>query len=428
MGWFFRKSATFGPVRFNFSKSGIGVSSGVRGFRVGLDARGRRYVHAGAHGFYYKKTFGKRSYARRKGAPPGSTHQRRHPQTRAPESAPPQAFGGSSDPLLRSLRDAQNAMHRAPFVALACLLAIPAVVAFSGSSVVYIGAVILSATLLWRVTQRDASRKEVLVEYDLSKQTRSAYGRLCSAMEKLAEGSLWLIDRDGQAAMPKYHGGVDSLFQRRPGTAYFSEALPYFRCNVEVPVLEFGSTAYFFLPDRLVLWTGRRFGTRAYSDISTEGAVVNWVEDGNVPKGARVVGRTYQYVNNDGSPDRRFSHNPQWPICEYAWLSMAVKDGLTTTFMASSPAHLESWISALSALREAETVAAYEDWSGASSMATGASVGIMERLKWTRAASEVPSVIPRYLCGGDSFMYGFFYLLQLLSLIAVALLVAWLVF
>jgi hypothetical protein len=43
MGWSFRKSVNLGPLRINLSKSGVGYSVGTRGFRVGQDARGRRY-------------------------------------------------------------------------------------------------------------------------------------------------------------------------------------------------------------------------------------------------------------------------------------------------------------------------------------------------------------------------------------------------
>jgi hypothetical protein len=44
MAWRFRKSIKFGPLRLNLSKSGIGTSIGVRGFRVGKDAKGRSYT------------------------------------------------------------------------------------------------------------------------------------------------------------------------------------------------------------------------------------------------------------------------------------------------------------------------------------------------------------------------------------------------
>jgi len=37
-------------VRLNLSKSGLGVSAGIRGLRVGLDSKGRKYASAGLPG------------------------------------------------------------------------------------------------------------------------------------------------------------------------------------------------------------------------------------------------------------------------------------------------------------------------------------------------------------------------------------------
>ncbi|OGI25010.1 MAG: hypothetical protein A2287_09320 [Candidatus Melainabacteria bacterium RIFOXYA12_FULL_32_12] len=53
MGIFIRKSFNVGPVKVNLSKSGIGVSAGVKGFRVGRGPNGN-YIHTGRKGLYYK--------------------------------------------------------------------------------------------------------------------------------------------------------------------------------------------------------------------------------------------------------------------------------------------------------------------------------------------------------------------------------------
>src|SRR5438045_1299387 len=63
MGFYLRKSVSVGPLRFNLSKSGVGVSAGVKGFRVGAGPRGN-YVHMGRNGIYYRATLPS-------GAPPG---------------------------------------------------------------------------------------------------------------------------------------------------------------------------------------------------------------------------------------------------------------------------------------------------------------------------------------------------------------------
>jgi len=54
MAFYIRKAFKAGPVRFNLSKGGIGLSAGVTGTRVGINRRGT-YVHGGRHGLYYRK-------------------------------------------------------------------------------------------------------------------------------------------------------------------------------------------------------------------------------------------------------------------------------------------------------------------------------------------------------------------------------------
>jgi len=58
MGWSWRKVFNFGPLRVNLSKKGIGYSVGVRGFRVGHDAKGQQYSQTSIPGTgIYKRTY-----------------------------------------------------------------------------------------------------------------------------------------------------------------------------------------------------------------------------------------------------------------------------------------------------------------------------------------------------------------------------------
>src|ERR1700687_2578892 len=58
MGWSFRRSKSFGLFRLNFSKSGIGVSVGVPGARIGVNAKGKKYLRGGipGTGLYYQSS------------------------------------------------------------------------------------------------------------------------------------------------------------------------------------------------------------------------------------------------------------------------------------------------------------------------------------------------------------------------------------
>jgi hypothetical protein len=79
MAWRFRKSIKLGPLRLNLSKSGIGTSIGVRGFRVGTDAKGRSYTAASipGTGLYERKYSKQGESAAHAAVPAEGTPQRR---------------------------------------------------------------------------------------------------------------------------------------------------------------------------------------------------------------------------------------------------------------------------------------------------------------------------------------------------------------
>jgi hypothetical protein len=85
MGWGFRRSINFGPLRINLSKSGMGYSVGTRGLRVGKDVKGRTYssVSIPATGIY------RRDYYRNKVS-------KAHPPTIPPSQPTP---SGKPQPL-----------------------------------------------------------------------------------------------------------------------------------------------------------------------------------------------------------------------------------------------------------------------------------------------------------------------------------------
>ena len=70
MGLFIRKSFRVGPIRFNLSKSGIGVSAGVTGARIGVGPRGA-YVAGGRGGLYFRESIGRSSTGRRRSSSAG---------------------------------------------------------------------------------------------------------------------------------------------------------------------------------------------------------------------------------------------------------------------------------------------------------------------------------------------------------------------
>jgi hypothetical protein len=65
MGFYLRKSFRMGPMRLNLSKSGLGLSGGLTGARLGINSQGRTYVHGGRRGLYYPKHLSGKGNTRR---------------------------------------------------------------------------------------------------------------------------------------------------------------------------------------------------------------------------------------------------------------------------------------------------------------------------------------------------------------------------
>ena len=60
MGWNLRRNKKIGIFRVNLSKSGVGISAGIKGLRVGRDAKGRKYTAVSIPGTgLYKRTYSK---------------------------------------------------------------------------------------------------------------------------------------------------------------------------------------------------------------------------------------------------------------------------------------------------------------------------------------------------------------------------------
>jgi hypothetical protein len=71
-------------------------------------------------------------------------------------------------------------------------------------------------------------------------------------------------------------------------------------------------------------------------EVSVEFSQIRFIEEGNVPADARVIGQTWAKANKDGSPDRRFSENFQIPIVLYGCIVFKSATGLWEEFQFSN--------------------------------------------------------------------------------------------
>jgi hypothetical protein len=74
-----------------------------------------------------------------------------------------------------------------------------------------------------------------------------------------------------------------------------------------------------------------------------------------VPADARVVGSTWEFVNRNGEPDRRFRNNYEIPIVAYGGLLFSSASGLSEMFQCSNSAITEELVEVLTSMRRDAT-------------------------------------------------------------------------
>lgn len=333
MSFYLRKSVRVGPIRFNLSKSGIGISAGVKGFRVGSGPRGN-YVHMGRGGLYYRATIPSVSRPRVPSFPneehtPAQPASITHDPLHEIESGDVlQMQDSSSAELLHELNSKRKMYLTWPYP---IGLGILGSLVCSGSNVpgwltafIAVFALLLSLYLY----HRDQLRRTTVLFYEMEPSVEQSYQALYDALDGILRcGAVWHIGAEGNVRDRKYHAGASTLVQRkaiRPTKGH----PPYVKSNVTVPALPVGKQTLHFFPDRLLVFTANGVGAVSYDSLIVDISHTRFIEEERIPRDSEVVDHTWKYVNKNGGPDRRFKNNRQLPIVMYEQLHFGSSTGL----------------------------------------------------------------------------------------------------
>jgi hypothetical protein len=359
MGFYFRKSVKFGPMRLNFSKSGIGVSAGVKGARVSLGPRGT-YVHAGTGGFYYSQRIGGPSVrptiprpapVRQQSGwqPAASAFQE---QYRIDSADVSRLVETNNAELLEQINSAARQTRHALFAVLATLalsvIAFVAVAALSGvlisiglpdddvtksvgaalatlaGVVVFVAGMVVS----WRVHKGDELKRTTPLFYELEQGALERFNAIQYACAALARSArVWRVESKQPTYDWKHNAGASNLITRQRVSVGPMKP-PYIATNVDVLGLRLNDSTLFFMPDFVFVRQNNRYGAVSYDALNISFSPTRFIEDAGVPQDAQVVGSTWLYVNKNGGPDRRFNNNRQIPVAQYGLLEVSSSTGL----------------------------------------------------------------------------------------------------
>ncbi|MBB5226728.1 DUF4236 domain-containing protein [Treponema ruminis] len=336
MGFYIRKSMKVGPFRFNLSKSGVGVSAGVKGFRLGKGPRGN-YIHAGMKGFYYQKTI---NNSKNK-LPDNNNNTNDKPVVENPiteydfkeiESGNV-AFMVDNDfnDILTELNKKSKIIS---FVPIAIIISV-ALAYFIDSILIYSAAILIPIAVL--INKR---LKTTYIIYDIDDDKETELQGFYDVLNNLNNSKkLWHITSAAKLTSMhdrKRNSGASNLIKREPISIKYK--IPkYVKTNIKVPSIPVGKQILYFFPERLLIKDGKKFGTVNYSDLKIDYDNSNFIETEKIPKDAEIIGYRWLYVNKNGMPDKRFKDNKQIPLLNYSEILFKSDTGLNEMIMASKP-------------------------------------------------------------------------------------------
>jgi Protein of unknown function (DUF4236) len=342
MSFYLRKTVKAGPFRVSLSRSGIGMSTGVPGLRVGTGPRGS-YIRVGGHGVYYRQTLtqpGGRNRA--KLMPRHSPSQYRQRASVSDEVLMEDVTGAttvefadaSPSELISQLNEAAGHFSLLPLV---ILLWLP----------------LVTIPLAILLHARDKARRTVFAFYEVEDLPAARFQALVDSFTALQQCTAhWHVTAQGAVVTTrqyKVNAGAASLLRRDPGRADLTGPPPL-ASNIAVPSLHASKRSVYFLPDRILIRDGRQYADIPYQNCRISGTATRFIESGRVPGDAERVGTTWKYVNKGGGPDRRYKNNPQLPIMRYGELNFTAQPGFNFIWQTSRATAAPTLSGALTAI------------------------------------------------------------------------------
>jgi hypothetical protein len=167
----------------------------------------------------------------------------------------------------------------------------------------------------------DRKRLTLEINYEFSDDMAQVHTDFLKAFGHIAGSQkVWQYLHSEHVTDKRRHSGADNSISRVAigGISLNRKPSAHLHTNVPIPYLGLRNTELFFFPERLVIRRNKQFAAVFYKNLSLEGASTQFIEEQAVPTDATIVGRTWKYLNKNGTPDRRFNGNREIPLCSYS--------------------------------------------------------------------------------------------------------------
>lgn len=348
MAFYLRKSVKLGPVRFNLSKSGIGSSVGVKGFRAGVRPNGKSYLHAGRYGLYYRQELGGGGRTHTNDAPPPRETEIVHssfPDAVQYNSANSQELTSKSrKELISTLNDSYKGFRLDYFCGGFFLFL--SIVVFCNNNTAGIAATIIGFLATVAMAVWESKRRTVTITYEFEDEIGESFKKLISAFNNLASNAnVWaLIDSRNihGSYESKLNAGASNLISRSDVQVGEGKP-PWVNINIDVPVMMARQQTLYMLPDGILVYDSKGVGFVEYDDVYINYYTTRFIDE-CPSRDATVIDHTWKHPNKNGGPDQRFKDNYKIPICLYGELKIRSNSGMFFFLMTSkhdSPANFK---------------------------------------------------------------------------------------
>ena len=183
-----------------------------------------------------------------------------------------------------------------------------------------------------RIRQLEAT--QINVDSQLSEEEKAAYSRLCERFEALlSTDKIWLITDEMLKTQRKAFSNISI---KRCEASIYVGVFNFLKSAFDIPVLDSGDARYYIYPKFIIKATDVcHFYVYPHDLGGLTTATVNYQESEARPVDAEFLKYTWQYVNKNGEPDKRYANNSRYPVFKYC--SLFVNTGNTTAkFMFSN--------------------------------------------------------------------------------------------
>ena len=183
-----------------------------------------------------------------------------------------------------------------------------------------------------RMRQLEAT--QINVDSQLSEEEKAAYSQLCERFEALlSTDKIWLITDEVLTTQRKAFSNISI---KRCEASIYVGVFNFLKSAFDIPVLDSGDARYYIYPKFIIKATDVcHFYVYPHDLGRLTTATVNYQESEARPVDAEFLKYTWQYVNKNGEPDKRYANNSRYPVFKYCCLF--VNTGNTTAkFMFSN--------------------------------------------------------------------------------------------